>query len=238
MKKAFLTFVLFLASLSVYPVQAAENSPSFDCRRASSLDEKAICHNDLLAKMDVLMAAAYKIFQPEHQAKHAVGIEVLQDRRGCGSDEICILAVQQNALQAYGLQPPFWATSALSTGLQRKATVVASQRLGEPGAMPVKISDCAVTRISELSSRFGEPLTSPDSNGTVVTFVNGGHQVSYDKEYALVKSKVGDQAVLCLMSKPRDCPPNDERGRIYYGLNLRTNQSWQLPDAQHMCGGA
>ena len=30
----------------------------------------------------------------------------------------------------------------------------------------------------------------------------------------------------------------DERGRVYSGTNLRTRGSWQLPDAQHMCGGA
>jgi hypothetical protein len=40
------------------------------------------------------------------------------------------------------------------------------------------------------------------------------------------------------MAIPRDCPAGDERGRVYYGVDLSLLGSWVLPDSQHMCGGA
>jgi hypothetical protein len=43
---------------------------------------------------------------------------------------------------------------------------------------------------------------------------------------------------ICLVSLPQNCPPGDTRGRIYKTTNLRTRQSWTLPDSEHSCGGA
>ena len=39
-------------------------------------------------------------------------------------------------------------------------------------------------------------------------------------------------------SVPENCPPGDDRGKIYKATNLRTNESWEAPDSQHSCGGA
>jgi hypothetical protein len=55
---------------------------------------------------------------------------------------------------------------------------------------------------------------------------------------AIEQSKAGDAARMCLVSTPRNCPKGGQRGRVYRTTNLRTRQSWQLPDSQHMCGGA
>ena len=75
-------------------------------------------------------------------------------------------------------------------------------------------------------------------SGTSVTFENKGFQVSYERENALLNSKRSDRVVMCLISIPHHCPPNDDRGRIYVVTNLRTQQTWTLPDSQHSCGGA
>jgi hypothetical protein len=55
---------------------------------------------------------------------------------------------------------------------------------------------------------------------------------------AVSHSRIGDQVRLCLVSLPKDCPPNDDRGYVYKALNLRNHESWDLPDSEHSCGGA
>jgi hypothetical protein len=42
----------------------------------------------------------------------------------------------------------------------------------------------------------------------------------------------------CLISIPKDCPPGDNRGRVYETTNLRTNGVWKMQDDPHVCGGA
>ena len=37
---------------------------------------------------------------------------------------------------------------------------------------------------------------------------------------------------------PADCPPGDDRGKIYAPPISGTGESWELPDSQHSCGGA
>jgi hypothetical protein len=77
----------------------------------------------------------------------------------------------------------------------------------------------------------------PDS-GSAVLFASGHYQVSYDQVPAVNRSRPGDRVYLCLVKLPEHCPPGDHRGRIYTATNLRTLESWTLPDSQHSCGGA
>jgi hypothetical protein len=76
-----------------------------------------------------------------------------------------------------------------------------------------------------------------DSTGSAVTFSNKAYQVSYGFVGALANSHIGDEVLLFLASIPKNCPPGDNRGREYSGTNLKTDDSWILPDAQHMCAG-
>jgi hypothetical protein len=55
---------------------------------------------------------------------------------------------------------------------------------------------------------------------------------------AIHRSRPGDKAKVCLVSIPKNCPPNDDRGKVYRATNLRTGESWEAPDSQHSCGGA
>ncbi len=107
--------------------------------------------------------------------------------------------------------------------------------------MPRKIGQCAVTTIKEIGDRFGDelPATEPKpATGTLVTFANGGLQVSYQWEGAVVRSRIGDKVRVCLIELPGDCPPGDTRGKVYKTTNEHTRESWTLSDSQHMCGGA
>jgi uncharacterized protein YecT (DUF1311 family) len=53
-------FALVIAVLSFPAIAWANPKPSFDCAKASSFAEKAICSNDELAQLDVRMSKAYK----------------------------------------------------------------------------------------------------------------------------------------------------------------------------------
>jgi hypothetical protein len=102
------------------------------------------------------------------------------------------------------------------------------------GDLPKHVGQCVKTRIKSIETRLEN---APDS-GSAVSFENGGYQVSYDTVPAIVHSKAGDPARMCLVSIPKNCPKGDDRGRVYRTTNLRTHKSWKLMDSEHMCGGA
>jgi hypothetical protein len=108
---------------------------------------------------------------------------------------------------------------------------------------PTKVGDCAERTIAVLSTRLNEKLPSKrpkpgDDGGSYVRYTNKDTQVSYEWSAAVVHSKVGDKVRFCLVSIPKDCPPGDDRGRVYKSTNLRTNEVWTMQDDPHMCGGA
>ena len=102
------------------------------------------------------------------------------------------------------------------------------------GKVPTKVGQCVETTIKEKFSRL-EGV--PDS-GSGVEYANGVIGVSYDIIKPITKSRVGDKITLCLTFIPGDCPPGDDRGKTYSAVDHRTNGKWELPDAEHMCGGA
>jgi hypothetical protein len=137
----------------------------------------------------------------------------LTQRRDCGRNAGCIAQAYEDRIQALTV------------------------RL----ALPKAIGQCVTTAIAKIGDRFGGPIGArpiPNSMGSAVSYANGAYQVSYDWVAALARSRVGDRVRMCLVSIPTDCPPGDDRGRFYKTTNLRTGESWELPDSQHMCGGA
>ena len=115
--------------------------------------------------------------------------------------------------------------------------------VSQSAGLPPNISQCVSTVISSITDRFGQKVSpSPSKDGfdpgTAIDFANGGHQVSYEKETAILRSKIGDQMQMCLSEIPKDCPPGDNRGRVYNTKNIRTGEAWSLADSQHVCGGA
>jgi hypothetical protein len=125
----------------------------------------------------------------------------------------------------------------LPKGIAGLAILVFSAQSGlastRAAALPPTIGECSETAIKEISHR----LENPDS-GSVVQYANGLIQISYDVIAAVHRSHVGDKVKVCLVSIPTECPPGDDRGKIYRATNLRTGESWEAPDSQHSCGGA
>ena len=106
--------------------------------------------------------------------------------------------------------------------------------------LPAKEATCVVTRVKSVEHRLQSGADGsfvPDS-GSAVVFENGGYQVSYVELPAVQRSRAGDAVTLCLIRLPRGCPAGDARGRIYTTTNLRTMESWTMPDSSHSCGGA
>ena len=105
---------------------------------------------------------------------------------------------------------------------------------------PTQVGKCADTFIQRTGNRFGESLTETQAEGigTSVNLTNGIYLVSYEYIVQVQRSRPGDKVKLCLLAIPEDCPPGDDRGRVYSLLNYRTNGYTEMPDSQHMCGGA
>jgi hypothetical protein len=111
------------------------------------------------------------------------------------------------------------------------AAAPADQGNAEP--LPTEIGASSETTITDIGYGLGDPDT-----GSAISYANGGVQISYDTIPEIHHSQVGDAVKLCLVSLPEDCPPGDDRGKIYSATNLRTGEAWEAPDSQHSCGGA
>ncbi|MGE5261151.1 MAG: hypothetical protein ACM3MH_09790 [Actinomycetota bacterium] len=99
--------------------------------------------------------------------------------------------------------------------------------------LPTEVGACSETTITDIGYRLGDP-----DSGSAISYANGGVQVSYDTIPEINHSEIGDPVKLCLVGVPEDCPPGDDRGKVYSATNLRTGESWEAPDSQHSCGGA
>lgn len=108
--------------------------------------------------------------------------------------------------------------------------------------MPTRIGTCVSTTITRIGTRFSDTLVKPKGDGTgdgtSVDLKNGVYGISYAYIEAIGRSRVGDRVLTCLVALPTGCPKGDDRGKMYTTTNLRTLDSWTLPDSQHMCGGA
>ncbi len=114
------------------------------------------------------------------------------------------------------------------------ATASADVTVNDP--LPTRLLTCGGSVITEIGPRLEGDANF--STGTTVFFKNRGTQVSYEKEPAIVKSRKGDHVLICLVFVPDHCPAGDDRGKMYTATNLRTLESWTLPDSEHSCGGA
>jgi uncharacterized protein len=227
--------ILSLAAFAFTGSAAFAEGPSFDCKKAKAEDEIAICGDERLAELDRLTNAAYEeaLQASGRESARGAARDGLDARSACGSDVDCILAAQVNMIlifQELGalVELPGWAIA--DAGLEEPSA--------EANGLPTEVGQCVETAIARITSRFVEDINENTDDGSAVEYENGGRQVSYEKEQPLINSSVGDPVMMCLVSIPQDCPPGDDRGRIYTTTNQRTSESWTLPDSQHSCGGA
>jgi hypothetical protein len=99
---------------------------------------------------------------------------------------------------------------------------------------PQTVGECTTTHVEHVGTRLHE---SADS-GTAIRFTNDIQLVAYEAVEAADTSVKGDEVSICLDYIPDNCPPGDERGKVYSVKNMRTHESFTMPDAAHACGGA
>ncbi len=119
--------------------------------------------------------------------------------------------------------------------------VFVDESVAPSSILPSKVGECADTTITSITDRFGADLTPSkkgSDKGTFVRFSNSGVQVSLVKERAIVRSQIFDKVNMCLVEMPKDCPAGDIRGRVYKTTNLRTHETWSLPNDVKGCDGA
>ena len=198
-------------SATVSVVDGPGASPSFDCRKASSYAERAICANPALSREDNALDGLYRraLSGPDAVAARDLARARLRERQAC-TDLPCVrswYALRRNELAG-------------------STDVVAGPAPDGPRPGALKPGDCVMTQVASVGSRLEG---APDS-GSALDYDNGLHQVSYETVAGMASSRPGDPVRLCLVSRPKHCPAGDARGVIYHAENLRTHQTWTAPD--------
>jgi hypothetical protein len=131
------------------------------------------------------------------------------------------------------MRASIWRTVLAGAILVRSVTASAQ-------ALPTQVGTCVRTKIAAVEQRLRDGPNGPfiTGSGSAVRFANGGYQVAYAEIDAVQSSQPGDPVLICLVRIPQHCPAGDARGRIYTTTNLRTLESWTMPDSEHKCGGA
>jgi hypothetical protein len=128
----------------------------------------------------------------------------------------------------------------LLTATSISLALIPVQSVAAPrSAMPRMPGTCSFTKVKRIETRLSDGAGhSVPNSGSAVVLENGVYGVSYDTVPEVQRSRVGDRVMTCLVKLPTHCPRGDERGKLYTTTNLRTQESWTLPDAEHYCGGA
>ena len=234
-----LLFLIFICISAIPPARAA----SFNCLKASTLEEHTICNDPQLSNLDSLLGRAFSEAKKssaadvEDKAKlMSVAQAFLEQRQTCSTRRSCIVSSYVGALEGYitlgsTVEAPAWVDApTISDGDAPSST-----------SLPTEAGHCVSTKVTTITPRLGDggPIKPEDfDSGTAINFGNGGYQVSYDKEPALLSSRRGDPVIMCLVWISQQCPKGDDRGRFYLVTNMRTHRTWTLPDSEHMCGGA
>ncbi len=235
-----ITLALLLLLAAAAPALAA--GPSFDCRKAHEPDEKAICGDWRLSQLDRDAARAYGALSATQKKDiEPDAADVLAARKACGAQKLCILDQQVRAIEIYDDPGPKVPVPAWVGRYRLELFRHSGQQAGS--ALPTQVGHCGVSRIVSIGPRleggvFKPPAPGDFDPGTSIRYADGGVGVSYSYERAIGASRIGDKVLVCLVSTPKNCPPGDDRGKFYSGTNFRTLGSWELPDSQHMCGGA
>lgn len=103
--------IALLAGMLLAAAPASAAGPGFNCARASSADERAICRSAALSAQDRLLARLYRDVQScTAMGNHAVNIEEqrawLQQRRQCGASQACLAKLYKARIALFAPQAP------------------------------------------------------------------------------------------------------------------------------------
>lgn len=196
----------------------AARAASFDCAKAAAPSERAICASPTLSALDSQLGMVYA-----QRIAAAPGLRDIERawlavrNVGCGKDVACL------------------------TRMTRAQVAWLGSGAAMPATLPRRPGACSLSRIQQVGTRLGDgsaPVGDDPGSGSAVIEANQAMQVFYDQIPEIDRSRAGDPALVCLIDLPHDCPPGDDRGKVYGVANLRTRGAWSGPDAEHLCGGA
>lgn len=198
-----------------------ETATSFDCKKATTNVERMICRDGILAMSDGDMGEKLWFMKRELTAQQWAEVihsqrTWLHKRNACGDSKCVETAYERRSREL----DQIW--DARAQYLRRNVS---------------RVGECDETAIEWIGPRLQESQGDPPA-GTSIRFDDAVRQVSYNRELAVLSSRVGDPARVCLIEIPKGCPRGDNRGRVYRVTNLRTGKTWELPDSSHECGGA
>lgn len=216
---------------SILAMMTAAQAASFDCRKAATKVEKAICADDELSSLDEEMAATYQLALKKGKASDvkAEQREWLKERNSCdgegatGYDSMDDCIKQQYSYRLFALSYLF-----LPQKLNTCKDLVIDKKITRfDGAVPGEAGGEVFVRMQHYAGFYilgVEGLTESD---------NADKYMFGTKDFA-----VGDKVKVCLTSVPADCPPGDDRGKSYFITNYKNGKSFAGTPDWHSCGGA
>lgn len=122
--------------------------------------------------------------------------------------------------------------------------VIAGAHAFAAEALPQRLGQCTLTTIADLGYKLettdgqGNVQTVLDPSRDEVRYTDGLAQFSMTKLPGIKGARKGDRVKLCLTEIPDECPPGDDRGKVYKAWDLRTKKNWEAMNSEHDCGGA
>lgn len=225
LRRFFIFLFTALINGSAYPA-------SFDCNGQLNLVESLVCADPGLSAADDEMADLYRSALRRSDADTGRQLKVEQRswllaRNACKSKECLVGRYADRAAQ------------------------LREHRTDRGGSgLPIRVGECRQSFVTGKQTRF-EGATPGEVGGEVGVSFSGGLYLypqavsdlppKADVDRLLMRRDYflkGDRVTLCLVSKPRNCPPGDDRGKIYSVENLRNGVTMKGVDSWHMCGGA
>ena len=198
---------------------------SFDCNKASTFVEKAICADSEISSLDESLSSSYRSALADSSKANAIKLgqhDWIKKRNLC-KDEVCLKNSYIQRIKALAIDNP----------------------------LPKKIGQCVDSTISDKYTRF-EDIEAGESGGgevsvefknelalfilSISNFPEKGNPDKY--MFSTSDFALGDKVKLCLKELPKGCPKDDDRGKVYTVINYKNNKSFVGIDSWHSCGGA
>ncbi|WP_245292955.1 lysozyme inhibitor LprI family protein [Rhizobium acidisoli] len=141
--KSILNFIIVFGVGILFATVA--DAAGFDCSKAGSADEKIVCGDSQLSRLDELFNqryAAQKKAAPDEDNVHTAR-NFLADRRDCADNRSCILSAYLAVL--WNISPD---KNDFMQGISARS--LAGSQLPEATAIPAKAGRCATTSVLEV----------------------------------------------------------------------------------------
>ena len=201
-----LIIVGFLAAISheASMARADDIGPSFQCSKASTPDEIAICNSSELSELDEIAATGYRFLMKTADRAEVIklGHSFLERRVACGDDAECISFIQKEAITSY-------------QNLGAPVSLPRRKSAGDAGASKciVSVPNCPAVTYSPddcFDGNWGHPgdvITSP----AFVNIMKSGHVYYCPSHESCVELKDLEFSKGCIFTYvPRDTEESPE----------------------------